>query len=66
MYCVGVMVVLLANTSLIPPILSDCRMTLHVMLHLCHISLPVKNSALLALSAMHGPIHSFMEISYNI
>lgn len=67
MYCVGVMVVLLANISLIPPILSDRSMTLHVTFHLCHISLTVKELfALWALSVKHGPIHSFTEISYSI
>lgn len=38
--------VLLANISLISPILSDLCMTLHVALHLCHISLTVKSSLL--------------------
>lgn len=37
MYCVGVTVVLLANISLIAPILSDRRLTLHVTLHLCQL-----------------------------
>lgn len=38
--------ILLANISLIPPIPTDHRMTLHVTLHLCHIALTVKNSLL--------------------
>lgn len=44
--CVGVMMELLANISLISLILSDLCITLHVTLHLCHISLTVKNSLL--------------------
>lgn len=59
MYCVGVMVILLANISLIPPILSyDFTCNITFMSHFINCE---ELFALWTLSVMHGPIHSFIH-----